>query len=111
MPSGWERRLQWECELAGLPVPLLEQRFHPVRKWRLDLCWPDRKLAAEIDGGVWTRGRHTRGNGFEKDCEKVNAAVLAGFRVLRFSVGMVKSGAALQTLEAALRGRDTASES
>jgi len=39
-------------------------------------------LAVEVDGGTWTGGRHTRGAGFEADCEKLNAAVIAGFRVL-----------------------------
>jgi len=59
-------------------------------------------LAVEVDGGTWTGGRHTRGAGFEADCEKLNAAVIAGFRVLRFTGAMVRSGAALATIETAL---------
>ena len=27
-----------------------EHRFHPSRLWRLDLAWPEEKLAVEIDG-------------------------------------------------------------
>lgn len=73
------------CRAAGLPEPLPEYKFHPLRKWRADYCWPIHKVLVEIDGGVWTQGRHTRGAGFLKDLEKLNAAALLGFRVLRYT--------------------------
>lgn len=60
------------CTVLGLPKPVTEHVFHPFRKWRLDLAWPDRKIGLEIDGGVYAEGRHTRGAGFEGDCEKLN---------------------------------------
>jgi very-short-patch-repair endonuclease len=47
-------------------------------------------LAVEVEGGMWTRGRHVRGEGYEGDCEKYNAAVLGGWRVLRFTTGMLE---------------------
>ena len=28
-------------ERAGLPAPVAEFRFHPVRRWRLDYAWPE----------------------------------------------------------------------
>ena len=62
-----------------------EYRFAPPRRWRFDFAWPDKKLAVEIEGGVWSKGRHTRGKGFINDCDKYNAAVLLGWRVLRFT--------------------------
>jgi hypothetical protein len=40
-------------------------------------------IALEVEGGVWTRGRHTRGKGFLGDMEKYNAAALGGWCVLR----------------------------
>lgn len=83
----------------GLPKPELEHRFHPERRWRFDLAWPDRLIGVEVDGGVWSRGRHTRGAGFEKDCEKLNEAALLGWRVLRFTPGQIKRGEAIRTLE------------
>ena len=62
-----------------------EYRFAPPRHWRFDFAWPAVKLAVEIEGGVWSRGRHTRGKGFIADCDKYNAATMLGWRVLRFT--------------------------
>ena len=87
------------AKIVGLPGPELELRFHPRRKWRLDLSWPDWKIAIECDGGTWSAGRHVRGKGFENDCEKRNQAILLGWRVFHFTSGMIKDGRALTTLE------------
>jgi hypothetical protein len=67
----------------GIREPVAEYRFHKTRKWRFDYAWPDFKVALEVEGGVWTGGRHTRGAGFLKDIEKYNAAGVAGWTVLR----------------------------
>ena len=67
----------------GLPEPTLEYRFDAKRRWRFDYAWPAQKVALEVEGGVFTRGRHTRGAGFLKDIDKYNAATLAGWKVLR----------------------------
>jgi very-short-patch-repair endonuclease len=61
-----------------------EYKFHPKRKWRFDFADPANKIAVEIDGGVFAGGRHTRGMGFKRDCEKINAATVLGWRVLRY---------------------------
>lgn len=66
-----------------LPPTEMEYKFHPERRWRFDFAWPDRKVALEVEGGVWIAGRHTRGSGFVKDMEKYNAAATLGWRVLR----------------------------
>lgn len=68
---------------AKLPAPHQEFRFDLTRRWRFDWAWPAYLVALETEGGVWTRGRHTRGIGFVRDMEKYNAAALAGWRVLR----------------------------
>lgn len=62
-----------------------EYKFHPARKWRADYAIPSESLLIEIEGGVWTRGRHTRGKGYIKDLEKYNAAVLLGYLLLRYT--------------------------
>ena len=63
--------------------PYREWQFHPVRLWRFDFAWPDHKLALEVDGGIWVRGAHGRGTGIQRDQEKLNAAAVLGWRVLR----------------------------
>lgn len=67
----------------GVPAPVAEHKFHPLRRWRFDYAWPAEFIALEVEGGVWTGGRHTRGAGFVKDMEKYNAATVLGWRVLR----------------------------
>jgi hypothetical protein len=66
-----------------LPLPVEEYRFAPPRRWRFDYSWVDAKVALEVEGGAWIRGRHTRGKGFVADMDKYNAAVVQGWRVLR----------------------------
>ena len=80
----------------------LEYRFHPVRRWRFDAAFPGRKIAIEVDGGVWTGGRHTRGTGFIRDQEKTNEAALLGWRVFRFVPSQLTSGEVMQVMERAL---------
>lgn len=92
-----------QLQLAGLPEPQREFMFHRKRKWRFDLAWPDLMIAVEVEGGIWTGGRHVRGEGYEKDCEKYNEAQLAGWMVLRFTPGMIKRGKAGGVIEMALR--------
>jgi hypothetical protein len=90
-----ETILAQEIEDAGLPAPTREYQFHPTRRWRFDLAWPERKVAVEIEGGVWSKGRHTRSKGFIGDCEKYNEAALLGWLVLRVPGDWVKSRTAL----------------
>jgi len=68
---------------AGIPSPVAEFKFHPVRKWRMDFAWPEQKVFLEVDGGIWCGGRHTRAREMLKSWEKENAAATQGWRVLR----------------------------
>lgn len=101
--SGYEVNLELQMRAVKLPKPHAQYRFEPLRRWTFDFCWPERKLALEVEGGIWTKGRHTRGKGYEKDCEKYNHAALLGFRVLRVTTGMVKDGRALNVVESAFQ--------
>lgn len=101
--SVLEEQFALHCRVSNLPEPVREFRFAPLRKWRADFAFVDQKLLVEIEGGIWTGGRHTRGSGYEKDAEKYNAATVLGFRVLRFTGDMVKSGAAIETVIEALK--------
>lgn len=60
-----------------------EYKFHPARKWRFDYAIPAIKMAIEVEGGVWTGGRHTSGKGFLNDMEKYNEAALMGWCLIR----------------------------
>jgi len=101
--SAIEEMFAMHAKASRLPEPEREHRFAPPRRWRFDFAWPARMIAVEIEGGVWTGGRHTRGTGFEADAEKYNTAALMGWKVFRFTGGMVKSGAAIATVIEAMK--------
>lgn len=93
-----ESVLSSAIRLAGLPEPETQHKFHDKRRWRFDFAWPDRMLAAEVNGGTWVNGRHNRGSSVPKEYEKLNHAVLAGWQVLLFTSDMVNDGTAVQYL-------------
>jgi very-short-patch-repair endonuclease len=97
--STLEEQLLFQIRAVGLPDPEREYRFHDKRRWRFDFAYPDDKIAIEVEGGVWSRGRHTRGSGFIADCEKYNAAAELEWCVLRFPGDMINSGEAIKTIE------------
>ena len=101
--SVLEAQFALRVRVAQLPEPQREYRFDGARQWRFDFAWPDWKIAVECEGGLWTQGRHTRALGFEADCCKYNAATVQGWRVLRFTRGMIQSGAAVETLTQAIQ--------
>jgi hypothetical protein len=68
---------------AKLPHPVAEFVFHPTRKWAFDYCWPDVKVALEIEGGAFIEGRHTRGVGFIRDMQKYSEAAIRGWCLIR----------------------------
>lgn len=73
-----------------------EHRFHKIRYWRFDFAWPEFKVAVEIEGGVWVKGRHNRGAGFIEDCHKYNEAARMGWTVLRFPTQEVENGTMIE---------------
>ena len=85
--SALAAKFAWAWFVAGDAEPpcVTEYQFDESRKWRFDFAWPERKVAVEIDGGTYSGGRHVRGKGYEGDCNKLNAAVMAGWVVLRFT--------------------------
>jgi very-short-patch-repair endonuclease len=66
----------------GLPRPVCQ---HPVtiagRRYRIDLAYPDQRVAIELDGFEF----HSARDRFELDRTRQNDLVLAGWRVLRFT--------------------------
>lgn len=91
------------CKKAGLPIPVAEHKFHPVRKWRWDYAFVDHKLAVEQQGGIWTHGKHGRGSGIAKDMEKISHAAALGWRVILVTPSDLAKPATLDLIRDALR--------
>ena len=81
-----------------------EYRFHTKRMWRFDYAIPQHKIALEVEGGIWTRGRHTRPQGFLGDVDKYNTATLMGWRVFRVTPDTLYSNATINMLKSAILG-------
>jgi very-short-patch-repair endonuclease len=81
-----------------------EYRFHPVRKWRFDYAIPTHKIALEVEGGVWTGGRHTSSTGFLKDMEKYNTGTLLGWRIFRTTPSELHTRKTLDLIREAIAG-------
>ena len=92
-----------QCRLAGLPAPSPEYRFHDTRRWRVDWCFVNEKVALEVEGGAFIGGRHTRGAGFLKDCEKYNTLACLGYRLIRVTPTQIDDGTALNWADRVLR--------
>lgn len=78
--------------LEGMGMkPIQEYRFHPTRRFRIDIAFPEIKLAIEIEGGIWRGkfGRHTNPVGFCADMVKYNFLTQFGWRLLRYQPSKV----------------------
>lgn len=79
-----------------------EYRFHPKRRWRFDYAIAKHRIAIEVEGGVFTGGRHTRPTGFLGDVEKYNTATLYGWRLFRVTPSRLISASTMQLLHDAI---------
>lgn len=93
------------CQSQGLPAPTPEHRFHDQRKWRFDFAWPQHKIAIEVEGGIWTGGRHITQKGFIGDMEKYTEAAIAGWCVIRISPCALMTLHAIGLVKRALQAR------
>lgn len=117
---------------CGLPPAVAEHVFCDGRKWRFDFAFPNvinhqdtkspRKsiskklgvlgdlvvqptcggLAVEVQGGIWTRGRHTRGAALKLEWEKLNTAAILGWRILYCEPGEILTVKFARMIKAAL---------
>ena len=99
--------LHWKQVLhAFCPVPsgwVAEHRFDSERKWRFDFAGVAERIAIEVEGGAYTRGRHTRGTGFIADMEKYNRATVLGWRVLRYTPTQMQDGVFVKDVKELLK--------
>lgn len=96
--SDLEMRFVRGLVAAGLPEPVLQHRITVgTRRYRIDLAYPEVKVAIEIDGWEY----HGTRTAFDEDRARANDLVVAGWRVLRFTSSMTGAQAAA-TVSAAL---------
>lgn len=89
-----------ENHLNALKIPFTKEfRFHPDRKWQADFRIDDMPILVEVEGGVFSNGRHTRGEGYTNDCEKYSAAAVNGWYVIRGTTEQIKAGLVIQWIE------------
>ena len=79
------------CDKYNLPYPERQYKFIKGRRFQADFCWTDQKVIIEMEGGSWTRGRHTSGVGFNRDCIKYLLATLEGYKVIRLTYTNLKN--------------------
>ena len=84
----------------SITILIREYKFHPTRKWRFDFAHVATKTAIEIEGGTWSGGRHTRGSGYSKDCEKYNEAAKLGWCVLRYTAEKINYQCVFEVMDA-----------
>lgn len=124
--SALERQLAYQIRLLKLPAPEREYRFAAMHTggtgagvrarlataglsdWRFDFAWPASRIAVEVEGGGWSKGRHTRGAGFAEDMRKYDAAIRLGWTLYRCDGALIRSGQAMRTLEQMLRAAECA---
>lgn len=86
-----ETRLRVALVAAGLaPVPQYDVVVGGRHLARVDLAFPDRRIAVEYDG----RAVHEREDVFVRDRQRQNDLVRAGWLVLRFTAADLRFGAA-----------------
>ena len=108
MASKLEDAFAYRWAVLGGPELVREYVFDATRKWRFDCGHPASKTAFELHGAIWTQGRHTRGDGFAADREKMNAAQVAGWVVIELTGGKDFSATNVERLIGVVRSRTPA---
>lgn len=98
-----EFAMRWGALTPQAPRLNREVKFNSERKWRFDFAHPASKVAIECEGGVWSRGRHTRGGGFVSDARKYAEAQMSGWIVFRLEGRLIRDWKFLQRLAEFIR--------
>ena len=92
----------------GVPPAETEFRFAPPRRWRFDYAFPAYKIALEVEGGIFIRGRHSRGAGMLKDMEKYSEAAVLGWCVIRVQPSALFAPSTFELIKRAIQLREAA---
>jgi hypothetical protein len=107
---------------AHYPQLVLEREFSDIDAWekdyqerylkskrskryRLDFAHLQSKVGVEIQGGVYNRGRHVTGSGYERDCKKYNLAYTSEWTIFLLTNAMAKDSAWLSLIAAHISAR------
>ena len=107
---------------AHYPQLVLEREFSDIDAWekdyqerylkskrskryRLDFAHLQSKVGVEIQGGVYNRGRHVTGSGYERDCKKYNLAYTSEWTIFLLTNAMAKDSAWLSLIAAHIAAR------
>lgn len=88
-PSVLEKRFADLWDILNGPALVSEYKFCKERRWKADFAHIESRTLIEIEGGVWSRGRHVSPKGFIRDAEKYLTATLDGWTVLRLTVNQL----------------------
>ena len=104
MPSELELTFYslWDTYYPNIDLHT-EHRFAKPRRFRFDLAHLPTKIAIEIQGSIWTAGRHTRGSGLLNEYTKMNLAAELGWRVFYLCTNTVNDEAIYHQIAAAIR--------
>jgi hypothetical protein len=95
--SDLETRFARAIVAAGLPEPIQQHWVRlGSRRCRIDLAYPDVKLAIEIDG--WDT--HRTRTAFDDDRARANDLVIGGWRLLRFTSRTANEAAVILVTQA-----------
>lgn len=80
----------WEFYFPDIDLDA-EKCLIPDRDFRFDYVHYDAKVAIEINGGIWMKGNsaHSSGEGIQRDYEKNNLAIAAGYSTFWLSGDMI----------------------
>jgi hypothetical protein len=102
---------------ARFPKLILEREFSDIPAWekdyqdryakskrskryRLDFAHTNSCTGIEIQGGVYIRGRHVTGSGYERDCRKYNLAYTSKWTIFLLTSQMARDAAWLSIIAA-----------
>lgn len=100
--ENFKRQFEAVWQRCGGPELKPEHKFCDDKGWSADYFLETalgQKIIIELDGGVWTGGRHVRGGGFIEDCMKLNQAALLGYRVIRIPTGFATDNYVSEIIE------------
>lgn len=116
-PSSMAQVFMAACAKHYIPPPVEELRVVTHRDWMFDFAWPETRVALEIEGGIYGRGKacpvcgrrppgaHSSIERLKSDMEKYNTAAMAGWCVIRCTPEEITTGAVFAFLVPAIEKR------